>query len=31
VAYEAARTLTDQPDSWRKAADILTVGLSATQ
>jgi cytochrome c-550 PedF len=31
VAYEAARTLTDQPGSWKKAADILTVGLSATQ
>lgn len=31
VAYEAARILTAEPDSWRKAADILTVGLSATQ
>lgn len=31
VAYEAARLLTDQPDSWKRASEILTVGLSATQ
>ena len=31
VAYEAARILTAEPDTWKKAADILTVGLSATQ
>lgn len=31
VAYEAARMLSDQPDSWKKASDLLTVGLSATQ
>jgi cytochrome c-550 PedF len=31
VAYEAARVLTDKPESWKKASDILTVGLSAAE
>lgn len=31
VAYEAARVLTDAPDSWKKASDILTVGLSSAE
>lgn len=31
VTYEAARILSDKPDSWKKAAEVLTVGLSATQ
>ncbi len=31
VAYEAARVLTAEPASWKKAGDILTVGLSAAQ
>lgn len=31
VAYEAARILSEAPDSWKKASEILTVGLSATQ
>lgn len=30
VAFEAARTLSDDPASWKKAAETLTVGLSAT-
>ena len=31
VTYEAARILSDKPESWKKAAEVLTVGLSATQ
>lgn len=31
VAYKAALILTDQPESWDTAADILTVGLSVAQ
>lgn len=31
VAFEAARIVTDQPDSWKKAGETLTVGLSATE
>lgn len=31
VAYEAARLLSDHPDTWKKASEVLTVGLSATQ
>jgi cytochrome c-550 PedF len=31
VAFEAARTLSAEPDSWKRAGEILTVGLSATQ
>ena len=31
VTYEAARILTDAPETWKKAAEVLTVGLSATQ
>lgn len=31
VAYEAARTLTAEPESWKRAGEILTVGLSVTQ
>ncbi|MEI3855721.1 MULTISPECIES: cytochrome c-550 PedF [Ensifer] len=31
VAYEAARILSDKPASWKKASEILTVGLSATE
>lgn len=31
VTYEAARILSDAPESWKKAAEVLTVGLSATQ
>ncbi|MFC0220059.1 cytochrome c-550 PedF [Pseudochelatococcus lubricantis] len=31
VAYEAARVLADAPDSWKRAGEILTVGLSATE
>ncbi|MBP2238123.1 cytochrome c-550 PedF [Sinorhizobium kostiense] len=31
VAYEAARILTDAPESWKKASEILAVGLSATE
>lgn len=31
VTYEAARILADTPESWKKAAEVLTVGLSATQ
>lgn len=30
VAYEAARMLTDDATSWKKAAETLTVGLSAS-
>jgi len=30
VAYEAARLLSDQPETWKKASEVLTVGLSAT-
>ncbi|MBV7409217.1 cytochrome c-550 PedF [Maritimibacter sp. DP1N21-5] len=29
VAFEAARTINDDPASWKAAGDILTVGLSA--
>ena len=28
---EGARILTDAPETWKKAAEVLTVGLSATQ
>lgn len=31
VAYEAARTLSNAPESWKRAGEILTVGLSATE
>ncbi|MDI6837189.1 MAG: cytochrome c-550 PedF [Rhizobiaceae bacterium] len=31
VTYEAARILSDEPESWKRASDVLTVGLSATQ
>lgn len=31
VTYEAARILSETPESWKKAAEVLTVGLSATQ
>ncbi|HLP70413.1 MAG TPA: cytochrome c-550 PedF [Rhizobium sp.] len=31
VTYEAARILSDEPESWKRAAEVLTVGLSATQ
>ena len=31
VTYGAARILSDKPESWKKAAEVLTVGLSATQ
>lgn len=31
VAFEAARILNDAPESWKKASEILTVGLSATE
>lgn len=31
IAFEAARTLSDAPETWKKTADILTVGLPATQ
>lgn len=31
VTYEAARILSDKPESWKKAAEVLTVGLSATE
>ncbi|MDK1385695.1 Quinohemoprotein alcohol dehydrogenase ADH-IIG [Ensifer psoraleae] len=31
VAYEAARVLGETPESWKKASEILTVGLSATE
>jgi len=31
VTYEAARILSESPESWKKAAEVLTVGLSATQ
>lgn len=31
VAYEAARVLADTPESWKRASDILTVGLSASE
>ncbi|MGI6246514.1 MAG: cytochrome c-550 PedF [Pseudochelatococcus sp.] len=31
IAYEAARVLSDAPDSWKRAGEILTVGLSATE
>ncbi|MFB2550513.1 cytochrome c-550 PedF [Ensifer soli] len=30
VAFEAARLLSDKAESWKKASDVLTVGLSAT-
>ena len=30
VAFEASLILTDKPESWKEAADILTVGLSAS-
>lgn len=30
IAYEAARTMTEDPASWKKASEILTVGLSAS-
>lgn len=31
VTYEAARILSDEPESWKRASEVLTVGLSATQ
>lgn len=31
VAYEAARVLSTDPESWKHAGEILTVGLSVTQ
>jgi len=31
VAYEAARVLSEAPESWKRASEILTVGLSATE
>jgi cytochrome c-550 PedF len=31
VTFEAARVLSDTPESWKKAAEVLTVGLSASQ
>jgi cytochrome c-550 PedF len=30
VAYEAARLIGEEPETWKKASDVLTVGLSAT-
>lgn len=30
VAFEAARLITDKPETWKKAGEVLTVGLSAT-
>lgn len=30
VAYEAARIVSDNPETWRKASEVLTIGLSAT-
>lgn len=30
VAFEASRALTSDPSTWKHAADLLTVGLSAT-
>ncbi len=31
VSYEAARILSETPENWKKAAEVLTIGLSATQ
>lgn len=30
VAFEAARLISDKPETWKKAGEVLTVGLSAT-
>ena len=30
VAYQAARLLSDRPESWKRAGEVLTVGLSAS-
>lgn len=29
IAFEASRTMSDDPETWKHAADLLTVGLSA--